>query len=85
MFGRVLLLGFAAISYLWPRQTLEWCLSVILAGVAAYLITLTHGVAPLLHFELMFRLFYIAIMWLFGIRRSKAVPSTTASVGANDN
>jgi hypothetical protein len=69
--GRLYLLGFIGLCYLYPKQVAQWFVSAIVAFVAAYLTT-DGKLAP---FEGMFLINYILIQIIFSIwnRRHKVV------------
>lgn len=63
----MLLLIIAGLLWFFPRQSLEWCAALTLAGVAAWLTVETHGIAPLGPFEAWFMADYILIQIIFSL------------------
>jgi hypothetical protein len=72
MSGAVIFLGIVALCIFYTKYVVEWFAALILAGVAAWFTTETHGIAPLGQFELWFIADYILVQWLFVLLNKRA-------------
>jgi hypothetical protein len=64
MIGRLIFLG---ILVFYPKQLLEWIISVVIAFGAAYATVEVHGIAPIGIFLLWFMADYFLIQILFSV------------------